>query len=121
MTDKRPRTLFTDDQKRKAELLSHCTFLPASYDKRFARNIHAEAVDPDGGLTEKQAALLERMYYRYRRQISNMGGVIPPFVEPPKQEKPPSHDALVKLQEWKDAVTPKVDQPQDEQLKLFLE
>jgi len=118
MTNPLPRTPFTDEQRRKAALLSRCTFLPASWDKRYARDIWALAQDADGGLTEKQAAHLERMYWRYRRQISAMNGDIPPFVEPPKQEKPPSLDALIKLDEWTKAVTPKT-KPDAEQMSLL--
>ena len=52
-----------------ARALSGCKFTPASFDKRFARDMRgiAESLTPQ--VTEKQAALLRRMITRYRRQI----------------------------------------------------
>lgn len=59
----------TPEQRLAIELLSRCTFLPASYDKRFVRSMvqMAEAPEPVS-LTERQDALLWRMVHRYRRQ-----------------------------------------------------
>lgn len=56
-----------------AKKLQQCSFLPGSFDKRFARDIAFLATNsPDKELTEKQAACLDRLVYRYRRQIGVM-------------------------------------------------
>jgi hypothetical protein len=59
----------TPEQLRAITLLSRCTFLPGSYDKRFVRSMRqmSEAPEPIP-LTEKQDALLWVMVHRYRRQ-----------------------------------------------------
>lgn len=60
----------TDEQRKIAAALWRCTFLPGSHDKRFARDMAARAAmasPPD--LTEKQAAHLARLAYKYRRQM----------------------------------------------------
>lgn len=53
-------------------LISHlrrCVFLPASFDKRFARNM-GHLVDRVGGeITDRQRSCLNALVYRYRRQI----------------------------------------------------
>ena len=53
-----------------AAALVRCTFLPASWDKRFARDIAAQAEHrPDMPLTDRQAAHLLRLVHKYRRQL----------------------------------------------------
>ena len=52
------------------QALKQCTFLPGSYDKRFVRNL--SALPQERELTERQAANVERMAYRYRRQIGRL-------------------------------------------------
>lgn len=59
----------TPEQIRAIKMLSRCTFLPASFDKRFVRSMVDKANDPEPTpLTPKQDALLWRMVHRYRRQ-----------------------------------------------------
>lgn len=53
-----------------ARHLGRCTFLPGSWDKRFARDIAALAEhSPDKDLTDRQAAHLLRLTHKYRRQM----------------------------------------------------
>lgn len=47
--------------------LSKCTFLPGSWDKRFARDM--AGLFPGGDLTEKQRANVLRLVHKYRRQL----------------------------------------------------
>lgn len=47
--------------------LERCTFAVASFDKRFVRDV-SSIVKSGGEITEKQAALIPTMHYRYRRQ-----------------------------------------------------
>lgn len=55
-----------------AKSLERVTFQVGSYNKRFCRDMAGLArLSPAVELTEKQAALLEQMYHRYRRQIPN--------------------------------------------------
>lgn len=56
----------TPDQAAVAEALSRCTFLRGSHDKRFARDL-AAYIYLD--LTERQAAHLNRLAWKYRRQM----------------------------------------------------
>jgi hypothetical protein len=49
--------------------LNGCAFRPASYEKRFARDMCG--LNDDVQLTVKQARLIEQLYHRYRRQIPN--------------------------------------------------
>lgn len=53
-----------------AEALSRCTFLPASWDKRFCRQMGEQAKRrPDLDLTDRQVAWLLRLAHKYRRQL----------------------------------------------------
>lgn len=61
----------TDQEKYAARCLARCTFLPGSYNKRFARAMEALAEDEDAGLTKRQRTNLWRLIYRYRRQIAD--------------------------------------------------
>lgn len=49
------------------QALNRCTFLPASYVKRFVRDMAAKG--PDDTLTEKQEAFLKKVTWNYRKQI----------------------------------------------------
>ena len=61
----------TVEQINKALLLEQCTFLPASFEKRFAANMAGLArSNPEQALTPKQAAWLDKQFYRYRNQIA---------------------------------------------------
>lgn len=57
----------TDEHKALMADLLKCTFQVASFDKRFVRNVSSQ-INALGKLTEKQAALIYTMHYRYRRQ-----------------------------------------------------
>lgn len=60
------------ETRQKIELLAACTFLPASYNKRFAHGLLDMAhQDPPKELTPKQAANLDRLFHMYRRQIKD--------------------------------------------------
>jgi hypothetical protein len=60
----------TDHQRAVAEALSRCSFLPGSHDKRFARDMGASARQtPTPDLTERQATHLDRLAFKYRRQM----------------------------------------------------
>lgn len=52
------------------QALKQCTFLPGSFDKRFVRDL--SALPQDTELTEKQAANVERLAHRYRKQIGRV-------------------------------------------------
>lgn len=57
------------DYRQMLDQLIGCRFVSASYDKRFVRNMHGcNDVQP---LTVKQAAFIDSVYHRYRRQIPN--------------------------------------------------
>lgn len=60
----------TSRERYAAELLIWCKFVPGSYDKRFAHGIYSIGMN-NRQITEKQAANLWRMVYRYRRQIKD--------------------------------------------------
>lgn len=52
-----------------ARLLNSCTFLPGSWNKRFARALHNIANSDKPHLTSRQFMNLWRLVWRYRRQI----------------------------------------------------
>lgn len=59
----------TEDQRRMVSALSRVTFLPATFDKRFAKGLLAMMEsDPEKGLTDNQDACLRRIVHKYRRQ-----------------------------------------------------
>jgi hypothetical protein len=58
----------TPEQYELCQALGCCTYLPGSWDKRFARDLSARAIDYQ--LSEKQVEQLERMKYKYRRQLA---------------------------------------------------
>lgn len=60
-----PRTPITDDQRTKLGRLAKCTMLPGSWDKRFVRDLQGAEE-----LTVNQAEQIDRLYHRYRRQIT---------------------------------------------------
>ena len=63
------RLPITDAQREQIRLLAGCTFLPASWDKRFVRALKAEEARGDAAtLTDSQCEWLDRLTHRYRRQ-----------------------------------------------------
>lgn len=49
------------------QALNKCTFLPASYEKRFARSMAEKQVGDV--ITSKQFQKLQKMFERYRKQL----------------------------------------------------
>lgn len=70
---------FTDKERELALALGRCRFLPASTEKRFCLDMASKAHLITAELTEKQAAFLALMAWRYRRQLDPS---IRPTVEP---------------------------------------
>ena len=67
-----------EEIKEKIRLLAGCTFLPGSYNKRFAASLAAMAAkDPPIELTTKQATNLDRLFHMHRRQIPNHDRLCP--------------------------------------------
>ena len=58
----------TDEDRANIAKLVRCTFLPASFDKRFARDLNSQLAN-GGEITEKQRAYLVKLIHKYRRQI----------------------------------------------------
>ena len=54
----------------RAKALANCTFLPASWDKRFARDMARQANAETPVFSEKQIENINRLAWKYRRQIS---------------------------------------------------
>ena len=52
----------------RARALAGVSYLPGSWDKRFARDVAAIAA-AGGTLTDKQAANVDRLAWKYRRQL----------------------------------------------------
>lgn len=65
----------TEKERAIALALGRCRFLPASTDKRFALDMAERAAHATSEITEKQAAFLADMAWRYRRQL-------PPEIRP---------------------------------------
>jgi len=66
-----PRFSATELELKVLHDLSRCSFLPASYDKRFIRNVNSEANSI--GVTEKQRPEIWRIALRYRKQLKRFG------------------------------------------------
>lgn len=62
----------TEDERRAALALAGPTYLPATPDKRFARDISGLAKQDGAQITDAQADYIWRMVYRYRRQIRDV-------------------------------------------------
>lgn len=60
----------TDDEKRAALALEKCTYLPGSFEKRFARDM-AGIARGTAEITVKQRGWLWKQVHRYRRQIGD--------------------------------------------------
>ena len=63
------KTPMTDDDRRAAKALGGATYVPASYDKRFAHAMYTLSSEPDAQITDKQRKLIWLKVVRYRRQI----------------------------------------------------
>jgi hypothetical protein len=66
----------TELERSLAQALARCIFLPGSWDKRFAHDMAARS-----NVTEKQAANITRLAWRYRKQL-------PPGIRPTVQPRP---------------------------------
>lgn len=84
MTTLAEKFTVTDEQRQKVKLLCGCTFLPASYVKRFVRDMNSLINNPEATLSAKQAAFLDSTYWKYRKQIQARATAktIPEFVNP---------------------------------------
>lgn len=60
------RTPCTPDELIAVTALKHCGFAPASWDKRFVRQLS------ELGLTDKERPQVWRLFIRYRRQICHV-------------------------------------------------
>jgi hypothetical protein len=56
----------TSDEWKMACDLSRCSFLPGSFDKRFAKQL---VNWKDREMTEKGREMLKKLHHKYRRQI----------------------------------------------------
>lgn len=62
----------TPEQKEIAMSFMHVTFLPRSWNKRFAQSmIYIAVKEPEQELTDSQTEWLYRLLYTYRKQIPN--------------------------------------------------
>lgn len=64
-----PATPLDDTDRLLIQNLRRCSFAPATFDKRFARNMGHIADRTAGALTDRQRSCLNALVYRYRRQI----------------------------------------------------
>lgn len=55
-------------ERRKVSCLSQCNFTPGTFSKRFIRELKAQIYET-GAITEKQAAVVEKMCWTFRRQL----------------------------------------------------
>lgn len=60
----------TEEQKYICMQLGNVSYLPASFDKRFAKNLSSLVqTQPEKELTEKQIEWMYRLLYKYRKQL----------------------------------------------------
>ncbi len=74
--------LMSEEQMVKLKLLSRCTFQPGSWPKRFVRDMSSKPDDYEPSV--HQAFQIDKLYYKYRRQIGAMWDVKdkPAFEDP---------------------------------------
>lgn len=65
----------TEEERRAALALGACTFSVGTFDKRFARGLRGAAAS-SREISEKQAALMWRLVWRYRRQFQEEALVV---------------------------------------------
>lgn len=63
------RNDMTSGERDIATALGSCSFLPGSFDKRFARQLQERKEKP---MTEKGRAMMLKLAVKYRRQIPNL-------------------------------------------------
>jgi len=64
------RRPFTDTELRLVAALGNCSFLPGSAHKRFVRDMNSVVKHKrDIGITEKQSVYLQKIAWRYRKQM----------------------------------------------------
>lgn len=81
-----------------AQALWSCTFLPASRDKRFCRNMADIAKhSPDTELSLRQRHYMEIMAWRYRRQLPSAYVPSAKPLDLPAKVKPKKHSPQVCL------------------------
>lgn len=82
----------TDQQAEWIGQLSRCRFQPGSWDRRFVRDLASFPREQE--LTEKQAAALARLAWRYRKQRGE-----PQMARPHAAVQPTTED-LQRLADW---------------------
>lgn len=107
------RRPMTDDEKKATQILNLCTFTPASYNKRFARDMESIARSDDAQITERQGRVLWKLFYMYRRQIRGRVEIVGNkrlldyaesiYKEERARERQPSWDDQQRLKEWNEA------------------
>lgn len=70
-TEPLERTPMTALEQDAARALGKCTYLPGSFEKRFARDMASHASSESPQITERQRAWLWKQVYRYRKQIKD--------------------------------------------------
>lgn len=70
-TEPLARTPMTEREQDAARALSKCTYLPGSFEKRFARDMASHASSESPQITERQRTWLWKQVFRYRRQIKD--------------------------------------------------
>jgi hypothetical protein len=77
----------TDDERAAVAGLWRCTFLPGSWDKRFARALAQR--DASKPLSDKQRDWLWRLVWKYRRQIpdARIVRVAQRYIDPQEAEQ----------------------------------
>lgn len=80
----------TDHQRAVALALGQCSFLPASAQKRFCRDLaYVAEHSPDKELSPRQAHYMQIMAWRYRRQMpAHLVPAEKPADLPPPEPKP---------------------------------
>jgi hypothetical protein len=61
----------TDRERRAARAFNHVTFLPGTSVKRIARTLLAQAEQDEPRITDKQAAVMWKIVWKFRRQIND--------------------------------------------------
>jgi hypothetical protein len=94
LVERRP---MNDDERRMAIALGRCSFVPGTFDKRFARKIAARAEIHEPKISLGEADLLRRLTRRYRRQIAEAVVALAGVPTPPVPSPDPATDVVTVL------------------------
>lgn len=89
----------TDEQKSLIGRLARCRMLPGDWDKMFIKSLCALPTDHE--LSEPQIMALERLHYKYRKQLGEPDLAKPPHMQPFARSLRAAERQHQQLEDWR--------------------